>query len=283
MDAAEVTSKEAIERTAPSDGERAAGRAPRAQTGPRHRITLLGGFKLEADGEPMPVPAGAQRLISLLALRGGCGRSRLAGSLWPESTEPRALANLRTAIWRANQVAPSLIRCGKDSVCLGPGAAVDVVDLVESAHSVMSAGSDALPEAFFTQYVDGDLLPDWNDEWLTADRERMRQLRLHLLEILACRLSERGQFGLALEAGMSALRADPLRESAHRAVIRIHLAEGNVAEALHAYAECRDVLARDVGVSPTAETTGLVRTVVPGRFTAATRDPDRLRPAALSG
>lgn len=253
----------------PPDGHRpveqpSVGRSP-DRSCPQHRITLLGGFRLEADGEPLPVPTSAQRLVSLLALRGRCGRSRLAGSLWPDSPEARALATLRTAIWRVNQVAPSLIRSSGDSVALDPDVEVDVAELVESAHTVLSKGTGTVLDAVTTRSVDGDLLPDWTDEWLLMDRERLRQLRLHLLETLAGRLSDHGQFGMAMEAGMSALRADPLRESAHRTVIRIHLAEGNVAEALHAYDECRHLLARDVGVTPTPETTGLVRTIAPGR------------------
>jgi hypothetical protein len=43
-------------------------------------------------------------------------------------------------------------------------------------------------------------------------------------------------------------------------VIGIHLAEGNVAEACRAFDLCRLVLARDVGVEPSAATTHLLPT-----------------------
>ena len=107
-------------------------------------------------------------------------------------------------------------------------------------------------------YVEGDLLPDWSDEWLTAERERLRQLRLHVLETVAARLAAEGLFGMAMEAALAALRSDPLRESAHRAVIRIHLAEGNLAEAVHAYRQCQSLLARELGVAPSEEAARLV-------------------------
>jgi DNA-binding SARP family transcriptional activator len=58
---------------------------------------------------------------------------------------------------------------------------------------------------------------------------------------------------------MTAVRADALRESAHRVVIRIHLAEGNVAEALHAYRHCSALLEREFGLTPSRETAELVR------------------------
>jgi DNA-binding SARP family transcriptional activator len=80
-----------------------------------------------------------------------------------------------------------------------------------------------------------------------------------VLETVAARLAAEGLFGMALEAALAALRSDPLRESAHRAVIRIHLAEGNLAEAAQAYRQCRALLARELGVEPSEQTAELVR------------------------
>jgi DNA-binding SARP family transcriptional activator len=227
----------------------------------RHRVTLLGGFQLTVDDRTVAVPASTQRIISMLALRGRTGRSRLAGSLWPETTEMRALASLRTAIWRANQTAPGLVDSAHDSVDLAADVEVDVARLVQTAHDVMDGRATAGIDGPALRYVEGDLLPDWNDDWLVVDRERLRQLRLHVLETLAGQLALQGMFGMAMEAALAALRADALRESAHRTVIRIHLAEGNIAEAMHAYDECCAVLAREIGLAPSAETVQLMRTV----------------------
>lgn len=248
---------------------------PRASTGSRRRVTLLGGFRLVVDDEDLTVPASTQRIISLLALRGRCGRSRLAGSLWPETTELRALASLRTAIWRANQTAPGLLVSGHDSLDLAPDVEVDVARLVRTAHDVMDGHASLLLDAPGLQDVEGDLLPDWNDEWLVIDRERLRQLRLHVLETLASQLATQGMYGMAMEAALAALRADALRESAHRAVIRIHLAEGNRAEARHAYDECCAVLTRETGLGPSAETLRLSVNWSDPRATRGRVAPDR--------
>jgi DNA-binding SARP family transcriptional activator len=104
----------------------------------------------------------------------------------------------------------------------------------------------------------GDLLPDWEDEWLLADRERLRQMRLHVLEAVAEQLTGRGSFGLAMEAALAALRMDSLRESAHRTVISIHLAEGNISDARRAYDRCRRIMVRDVGVEPSPAITRML-------------------------
>jgi len=49
-------------------------------------------------------------------------------------------------------------------------------------------------------------------------------------------------------APAGAVRADPLRESPYRLAIEVHLAEGNVAEALSTYQNYRRLLAREIGV-----------------------------------
>jgi DNA-binding SARP family transcriptional activator len=81
---------------------------------------------------------------------------------------------------------------------------------------------------------------------------------MHSFEALADKLSRAGRYGEAVEAAHTAVRAEPLRESAHRALVRIHLAEGNVTEALRAYESFRTALRREMGVAPTAAMQALV-------------------------
>jgi DNA-binding SARP family transcriptional activator len=95
-----------------------------------------------------------------------------------------------------------------------------------------------------------ELLPEWDDDWVVEERFQLNQLRLHALETFAKRLIDEGRYGRALEAALTAMRDQPLRESAHRLVIRIHLLEGNQVEALLAYRRFRDLLRREVGVKP---------------------------------
>ncbi|UMG91521.1 bacterial transcriptional activator domain-containing protein [Nocardioides sp. TF02-7] len=98
--------------------------------------------------------------------------------------------------------------------------------------------------------LEDDLLPDWDEEWLAMERESFRQLRLHALERVAAESCDRGRFTDALSAGLCAVRSEPLRESAHRTVIAVHLAEGNFAEALRQYDGYRRLLAHELGLPP---------------------------------
>jgi len=65
------------------------------------------------------------------------------------------------------------------------------------------------------------------DDWVVLEQERWDQLRLHALEATAEVLLCRGQHMLALEASLVAARSELFRESAHRVIIRVYLAEGN--------------------------------------------------------
>jgi len=233
-----------------------------AKPAPTMLLTLLGGFALEVDGAVVDFPTAMQRLVAVLALRGRMSRSRLAGTLWPETTEHRALARLRTGIWRINHVTDRLVASTNGTMDLGADVDVDVRRLVAGSLAIMRAGPVAsLDDAQAMIEDEGDLLPDWEDEWLLADRERLRQMRLHVLESVAEQLSGLGRFGLAMEVALAALRMDSLRESAHRTVISIHLAEGNVSDARRAFDRCQRIMARDVGVAPSPAITRMLAVV----------------------
>jgi two-component SAPR family response regulator len=104
----------------------------------------------------------------------------------------------------------------------------------------------------------GDLLPGWYDDWVLLERERLRQLRMHTLDALAEKLGRAGRHGEAVEVAHAAVRADPLRESAHRVLVRLHLAEGNIAEALRTYESYRAVVLEELGMQPSARMEALV-------------------------
>jgi DNA-binding SARP family transcriptional activator len=95
-----------------------------------------------------------------------------------------------------------------------------------------------------------DLLPDWYDDWLHDEREGLRQTRLHALESLARGLSASGRHADAIQAALAAIRLEPLRETAHRTLIEIHLAEGNWSEAWRQFKRCQRLLREELGVEP---------------------------------
>jgi DNA-binding SARP family transcriptional activator len=220
------------------------------------RVELLDGFALErgaGDGQTAVdgLPRCAQRLIAHLCLCGRPSRAAVAGELWPDVPEYHAQGSLRSALWRVQKAVPGLVDASGGALGLARGVRVDVREFRDWARRAMDpeAVVDGVMASEWAQ--NGELLPGWYDEWVLLERERLRQLRLHALEMLADKLTTVGRYGEAVQVAYAAVRAEPLRESAHRAVVRVHLAEGNLAEAGRAYAAFRDLLADELGVVPT--------------------------------
>lgn len=217
------------------------------------RLLLLGGFSLRSGGEEIELPVSAQRLVALLALRERpLSRAYLAGVLWPEFPAARSLADLRTVLWRANHGGLQVVTAAGSRLSLRPDVQVDVRALMAWGRAADRAVRNVIVRLADLSWIvlSLDLLPDWRDEWLLDDREEVRQLRLHALEELSGEFSAAGRHAEAIQAALAAVRLEPLRETAHAALIRAHLAEGNRSEALRQYDRCRNALAATLAVEP---------------------------------
>jgi DNA-binding SARP family transcriptional activator len=223
-------------------------------------MSLLGGFELRRHGEPVSLPQSTQRLLAFLALHGRpVLRMYLGGCLWPESPEPRAGANLRSALWRLRRSGVSVVEPDGSLLRLSPEVLVDFQETSFIAQGLLDRDVRLEELELERASLFDDLLPDWYDDWVVVERERFRQLRLHALEALCERLTEVGRFAQAVEAGLAAVAGEPLRESAHRTLIRTYIAEGNVAEAIRQYCVYRRLLNDELGVDPSPELEALVR------------------------
>jgi DNA-binding SARP family transcriptional activator len=231
---------------------------------PAAHVALLDGFALHlggADGGPAveALPRGAQRLIAHLSLCGRPARGAIAGQLWPDLTEDHAQGSLRSALWRVQKAVPGLLDVSGGALGLAGGVHVDVRDFTAWAEWVLDPRTAIDGTVAPAVALRGELLPGWYDDWVLLERERLRQLRMHAMEVFADKLARLGRYGEAVQAAYAAVRTEPLRESAHRAVVRVHLAEGNVAEAVRAYGAFRTLLVEELGVLPTDQMDALVR------------------------
>ena len=232
----------------------------------RVRLALLDSFQLTCDGVEVPLPLSAQRLLAFLALHPRpLLRGYIAGALWPDTSEERAHASLRSALWRLRRPGRRLTQARDGRLGLDAAVAIDVRELDELAHRILERdGSSTLADPTSELIgLSGDLLPDWYDDWVLVEREHVRQLRLHALEALCDRLLEAGTYAEAAEAALAVIATDPLRESAHRALIRVHLAEGNIGEALRQYAFFRRLSTQRLGLDPSPEMEQLMGAVTP--------------------
>lgn len=231
----------------------------RAPTPQQPQLRLLGGFQLELGGQPLWLPHSVRRVIAFLGIRGRSDRTEVAGTLWPELPEPKARASLRTALWRMHRLTTAPVVTGSEALALAPAVRVDLQAFGAAVQQLVAGDEvpDRVPAAVLP--ATGELLPGWYDDWVLFERERIRQQRLHALETLAGRLTAAGRYGEAIDAALTAVRLEPLRESATRALILAHLGEGNLVEAVRCFDSFRDQLAVELGVHPTAQLAQLVQ------------------------
>ncbi len=226
---------------------------------PLLRLQLLSGFAALLDGEVVDLPLSVQRVVVFLSLQGHpLHRQHVAGTLWPETTDQRASANLRSALWRLNQLGCPFIKATGSRLEIAPDVSVDLHESVARVHQFLREGGNP-PERLDERQFCFDLLPDWYDDWLIIERERFHQLRLRALECICEALTAKGDYAGALEAALAAIAAEPLRESAHRALIGVHLAEGNRAEAVRQFRLYGQILQEELNLSPSLKMVDLLQ------------------------
>jgi DNA-binding SARP family transcriptional activator len=140
---------------------------------------------------------------------------------------------------------------------------VDYPQMMAQAHRLIESASAPIDLlATPLGLLEGDLLPGWDEDWLLIDRERHRQLRMHALEALSRHLVEVGEYGRAVDAAYAAIAVEPLCESAHVALVRAHLAEGNRTEAIRQFTAFRRMLYDETGLAPSPRLVAVLHAVI---------------------
>jgi DNA-binding SARP family transcriptional activator len=254
-------------------------RVDETQTGRGRGVSVfvLPDFDLVCGERSVVAIPSAQRLIAFLALHGGrrLRRGYVSGTLWGDVPQHRANASLRSAVWRAPFCGGTpVVEASSSHVWLHPSVGVDL----DRAHTLVRSLVDPGDQTCDRGHADGhrlevrgavaalsdDVLVGWYDDWAVAERERFRLLRLQALEQLAELLLRDGCHRLAVQVAVAAVAAEPLRESAQRLLVRCHLAEGNLAEAVRQYSSYAARLRRDLGVGPSAAMERLLREATDG-------------------
>jgi DNA-binding SARP family transcriptional activator len=223
-------------------------------------LHLFGGPFVTVGRRRVNVPQGSQRLLVFVALhRGQVDRAHAAGTLWPMGSEYRAAGNLRSALWRLGRADLPLLTADKCHVALDPDLRVDAHLVAEWAARIIGGHASDADLSFQPSGATAlDLLPGWYEDWALLERERLRQRMLHALEALSRLLVSAGRLPEAIEAAITAVAADPLRESAQRALIEAHLAEGNWSEGRRQFESYRRLLQRELGIEPDKRLADLV-------------------------
>ncbi len=243
-------------------------------------ITLLGGLEARLGSEGPPVALAkrkAQALLAYLAVSGAQPRQReeLATLLWGNAADADARNSLRQTIFLIRRALPGAgvdyLVVRRDSLALDPANVR--VDVARFERRVIEGTPESLAAA--VDLYHGDFLQGFGldepgfEDWMTAERERLRGVMRGALARLLARHTEDGHVDLALEVGRRLLALDPLDEPTHRALMRLSARQGRHAAAQRQYQLCVSVLERELGVEPDAETRALFRSLVRARGASA--------------
>lgn len=240
-------------------------------------LRLLGEPSLRAaDGGVSTLERKDAALLAYLALEGPTARAALAALLWPDADQAGARNNLRQRLHRLRRRAGAeVVAVDGDTMRLGSGVTHDLAWAV-----TIDAPADELLGTL--DYADCGALHAWVD----AARERRRNARRQALAAAAQQCERAGQLAAALRHAERLVTEDPLAESAHRNLMRLHMLRGDRAAALATYERCRATFAAQLRTLPSAETAALARQIEAGALAAAAVQPTPvgvLRPPRLVG
>jgi DNA-binding SARP family transcriptional activator len=258
---------------------------------PELRVRLLGEFDLRADARAVaPLEsARARSLLAYLLLHRDAPqpRQRLAFLLWPDSTEPQARTNLRHQLHNLRKSIPGI----DDYLAVTPQTlqwradAPLWLDVAEFEQALARAHDDN-PEAAAAALrhavglYAGDLVPDGYDEWLDAERARLRGSYMAALEQLGAILERQGDYEEAIGYANRLLRGDALHEGAYRQLMRLYDARGDRARALRVYHACAAALERELNVVPSAATRAAYESLLPRAPAQASQPKHAERPSS---
>lgn len=251
------------------------------------RLNLLGGFELlSRSGASLSLPPRkAKALLAYLALGGSRpqARDKLAALLWADCADTQARTSLRQALTALRKALgeDDCIEADTQTIAISPAALA--VDAVAFEQLVAEGGEEALWRA--VELYSGDLLEGFSvdapgfETWLGAQQERLRRLAVEALSRLADGHAERGQTERAMAAATRLIALDPLHERTHRVLMGLYLKQGRQAAALKQYQLCREILQRELGVSPEPETARIHREILRERRGGGATEPAPVAPA----
>ncbi len=229
-------------------------------------VRLLGQFSLQRDGKPLEIPSRpAQSLFSYLILNPEVShrRERLAGLFWPDSLESSARNNLRQALWRIRKSIEDenhqYITSDRFHVAFDPDSETWLdVDIL------MQELEENAPVEEWVAVYKGELLPGFYDDWVVAERERVRIAFEQRGEKLLAHLEQRSRWNELLDWGENLIARAGALEPAFRAIMLAYFELGDSAKSVATYQRCVEAL-EDYGVEPSVETKQLLERISLGK------------------
>jgi DNA-binding SARP family transcriptional activator/predicted ATPase len=258
---------------------------------PQLSISLLGSPQITLDGNPIKIPTSrTMPLIAYLALTGQAQpRETLASLLWTDSSQKRALAALRTTLWRLKSAGlDDWIELNRNDIVLNPrrNIEIDVLKFKTLLDKCNTHGhppsqiclfcTPALTEAI--ELYRGEFMAGFNiskapsfDDWRMQQSGTLETLYLNALERLVRCHRTFGDFNLAIHYARIWLSNDRLNENAHFQLLQLYSITGQRTAGISLFRHYKEILSRELGIEPTEELTALYKQIVSGQRTPVSK------------
>ena len=218
-------------------------------------------FRLDGRRVELALRKAVALLIYLAETDGPVARDVAATLLWPEADAEAARARLRRTIYKIRTAfGGEIITASASSLVLSPSLLVET-DSSAFEHACDAGLLDAAADLYRSDYLAGFSLPDCPEfeEWVFFRREALRSRLVQALERLVEARITGGEPRAAVVHATRLAALDPLSESAHRHLIRAHLAAGDRVAAERQVETCARLLRDELGIAPDPATLALVR------------------------
>jgi two-component SAPR family response regulator len=201
-------------------------------------------------------------------------QAELAEALWPEAVPASWTLALSAIVsrLRARLASLGLVRShiiGNAFGCYQFSAPTDSWVDVEAALEGVDVAEGAIvagnPQRAYggsliaTTILRRPFLPGDERPWAESRRATLAAVLIRALDCRVDALASYGELKLALTHAQEAVRLEPYRESGYRRLMRLHVQNGDRAEAIRVYLECNRLLESELRVAPSAETEALYR------------------------
>lgn len=259
------------------------------------QVRLFGEASVRHEDEPVHFPSGKalELFCYLLVHRDRVhNREALSEVLWPGGKLAASKRYLRQALWRLNTTlsgrsagsrteAELLLSVDLDWVRINPAAEfwldVSAFDRMHSAirdtpgHLLSDRQAQELETVL--ELYRGDLLATWCYDWCGYERDRLQFVYLTMLDQLMAYCEARRLYPKGLSLGQVGLRHDPVRERTYRQLMRLHYGAGDRTAAIRQYERCASVMARELGIGPSAGTETLYAQICADRVPDISTSP----------
>lgn len=251
---------------------------------PLLKLYCFGGLKIYKDDQPITtLLKKTQAFLAYLTVerKASLPRDKLCAMFWPESGEMQAKYNLRYTLWvlRTGLGFPEgpnyeFVLSFRDECQFNTGASywLDTEEfekkiiLAKNLEIDDSARIEYLTEAvnlYRGDFLDGFFIKkSWEFEnWQRIQRERFFLEYTRTVANLADLLIDRKEYQKVIALYNKSLLISPVQEEFHQGLIRLYLLMGERTKALEQYERCREVLKREMRMTPAPETQELRRSI----------------------